>query len=141
MFTFSETILNICSFYYLDSRGDRLLNKDEALEWKKCQKCGYLQHSSHIRCIKCKYDNFDKIKARGNATLLTYTILKVPPAEFREKTHYALGVLEFQNHIKVLGQVAPENELKIGLKMKPILKKICSNLNGREVYDFIFEPV
>ena len=117
------------------------MNNGVAIECKKCQKCGYLQHSSHIRCIKCKHGVFDRVKADGNATLLTYTILKAPPAEFRDRTHYALGVLEFQNHVKVLGQVAPEEKLKIGLKMKPIYKKICANLDGKEVYNFIFEAI
>jgi uncharacterized OB-fold protein len=118
-----------------------LLKNEANIVWKQCQKCGYLQHSSHIRCIKCKHRVFDRVKADGNATLLTYTILKAPPAEFRDRTHYALGVLEFQNHVKVLGQVAPEEQLKIGLKMKPIYKKICTNLDGKEVYNFIFEPI
>jgi len=122
-------------------KGGRILNSDESIEWKKCQKCGYLQHSSHIRCIKCKYEIFDNVTAHGNATLLTYTILKAPPSEFRDKPHYTLGVFEFDNHIKVIGQVAPEEQLKIGMKMKPVYKKICANLDGKEVYGYTFEPI
>lgn len=134
-------VLNISLFYNLDLKGEIILNNGEMIEWKKCQKCGFLQHPSRVRCIKCKYEIFDNVKASGDATLLTYTILKAPPLEFRDKPHYALGVLEFDNHIKVLGQVTPEEQLKIGIKMKPVYKKICSNLDGKEVYDFIFEPI
>ncbi|NHJ22151.1 MAG: hypothetical protein EAX91_14490 [Candidatus Lokiarchaeota archaeon] len=117
------------------------MNSEVIIECKKCQKCGFLQHSSHIRCIKCKHEAFDKVKAVGNAALLTYTILKAPPAEFRDRTQYALGILEFQNHVKVLGQLAPDEQLKIGLKMKPTRKKICSNLDGKEIHEFIFVPI
>jgi hypothetical protein len=116
------------------------VNNDEKIEWEKCQKCGFLQHSSHIRCLKCKHEKFDSIKAIGNAKLLSYTILKAPPAEFRDKPHYALGILEFENQIKVLGQLATEDQLKVGMVMKPTFRKICNSLDGEEVFDYAFEP-
>ncbi|NVM18857.1 MAG: OB-fold domain-containing protein [Candidatus Lokiarchaeota archaeon] len=122
-------------------KGERIVNYNEKIEWEKCQKCGFLQYSTHIRCLNCKYEKFNSIKAIGNAKLLTYTILEAPPAEFRDITHYALGVLEFENGVKVLGQIDPNGQLKIGMKMKPMYKKICNNLDGKEVHDFIFEPI
>jgi uncharacterized OB-fold protein len=122
-------------------KGERILTNDKKIEWEKCQKCGFLQHSSHLRCLNCKYDKFEIINAIGNAKLLTYTILKAPPAEFRDKSHYALGVLEFENGVKVLGQITPEDQLKVGMVMKPTYRKICNNLDGKVVYDYTFEPI
>ena len=116
------------------------MNSEEKIIWKKCTNCGLLQHSSHLRCLMCKHEKFDSIAASGSAKLLTYTILKAPPAEFRDKPHYALGVLEFENGIKILGQIAPEDQLKVGMVMKPTYRKICTNLDGKEVYDYTFEP-
>ena len=117
------------------------MSNDKKIEWKKCQKCGFLQHSSHIRCLKCKHEKFDKIEANGNAKLLNYTLLKAPPAEFRDKAHYVLGILEFENGIKVLGQLVHHDQIEIGMKMKPVYRKISNNLDGREVYDYTFEPI
>lgn len=122
-------------------KGERILNKNEKLEWNKCQECGFLQHSSHIRCLKCKCEKFDSINAIGNAKLLTYTILKAPPSEFRDKASYALGVVEFDNGVKALGQITTQNKLKTGMILKPIYRKICENLDGKEVYAYVFDPV
>ncbi|HUW91315.1 MAG TPA: OB-fold domain-containing protein [Candidatus Nanopelagicaceae bacterium] len=109
--------------------------------WNKCKKCGFLQHSSHLRCIKCKSEDFDMVKAEGNPKLISYTILKAPPAEFRDKASYALGIVEFENGVKGLGQITTQNNLKTGMKMKPFYRKICNNLDGKEVYNFTFEPI
>ena len=117
------------------------MNSEEKIIWKKCNNCGLLQHSSHLRCLKCKHEEFDSVTASGSAKLLTYTILKAIPAEFRDKPQYALGVLEFENGVKVLGQITPHDHLKVGMMMKPVYKKICNNLDGKEVYGYAFEPI
>ncbi|MBY9015250.1 MAG: OB-fold domain-containing protein [Candidatus Lokiarchaeota archaeon] len=109
--------------------------------WKKCKKCGFLQHSSHLRCIKCKSEDFDTVKAEGNPKLISYTILKAPPAEFRDKASYALGIMEFENGVKGLGQITNQNNLKTGMNLTPIYRKICENLDGKEVYNFVFQPI
>ena len=111
------------------------------IEMKKCDKCGFLQHDSHVRCLKCKNENFSIIKASGACKLLTYTILKATPMEFRDKGSYALGVVEFENGIKVLGQISTEENLRIGMMLTPIKRKICDNLDNQEVQAFIFEPI
>ena len=117
------------------------MNSEEKIIWKKCTNCGLLQHSSHLRCLKCKHEEFDSVTASGSAKLLTYTILKAPPAEFRDKSQYALGVLEFENGVKALGQITPHDHLKVGMTMKPVYRKICRNLDGKEVYGYAFEPI
>ena len=113
----------------------------ETIIWHKCKKCGYLQHKTHLRCLKCKTQNFESIVASGTCKLLTYTILKAPPMEFRDQESYAVGVVEFENRVKVLGQLTNQENLKTGIKLQPIYKKICNNLNGSEVYSYVFEPL
>ncbi len=117
------------------------MNSEEKIIWKKCNNCGLLQHSSHLRCLKCKHEMFKSITASGSAKLLTYTILKAPPAEFRDKNSYAIGVVEFKNGVKGLGQITTQDNLKIGMTLNPIYQKICENLDGKEVYTLVFEPI
>ncbi|MFX1376889.1 MAG: Zn-ribbon domain-containing OB-fold protein [Promethearchaeota archaeon] len=107
----------------------------------KCKKCGCLQDKSHLRCKKCKYIKFEIINALGICKLLTFTILKVPPAEFRKNPSYALGVVEFENSVKALGQITTQDNLKIGMELKPKYSKICDNLNGKEVFTYVYEPM
>jgi uncharacterized OB-fold protein len=116
------------------------MNFEEKNIWKKCEKCGLLQHPSHLRCLACKSYSFTLIEALGHCKLITYTILKALPAEFQDKKSYALGVVVFENGIKVLGQLTTSNDLKIGMTLKPIYMKVCENLDGKELYNFIFEP-
>ena len=119
----------------------RLVNTEENILWHKCINCGLLQHTTHIRCLKCRNDDFENIEASGTCKLLTYTILRTPPAEFRDKSSYALGVVEFENGVKGLGQITTQNNLQTGMELKPIYRKICENLDGKEVYTYMFEPI
>lgn len=117
------------------------MNKIEKLESKKCKMCGYLQNKSHLRCLKCKNDTFNTLEAKGNCVLLTYTTLTALPMEFRDKSSYALGVVEFENGIRALGQISPNENLKIGMKLTSVYGEICKNLDGHEVYGYRFEPI
>ena len=117
------------------------MNSSEKLVGIKCKKCGYLQHNSHVRCIKCKNNTFDTVEAEGECILLTYTLLNAPPMEFRDQKSIALGVVEFENGIKALGQISPKEDLFIGMKLKPEYGKICNNIDGKEVYGYIFTPI
>ena len=113
----------------------------EKIVWHKCKKCGKLQYPTHIRCLNCKNRGFEEIEVSGEGILLTYTILKAPPKEFRDKESYALGIVEFPDGIKALGQVTTKEDLKIGMKLKAKYQKICDNLDDKEIKGFIFEPI
>ena len=41
------------------------MNSEDQIEWNKCANCGFLQYKTHIRCLKCKNDQFEIIKASG----------------------------------------------------------------------------
>ena len=117
------------------------MSNEEEIERIKCKKCGFIQFNSHLRCLNCKNSTFDTIKASGDSKLLSYTILTAPPMEFRDQKSYALGLVEFENGIKALGQITRKENLKIGMKLRSIYKKICESLDGKEVYAHVFEPI
>ena len=116
------------------------MNSKERIEWKKCKSCGFLQYRTHLRCLVCKNNKFEIIEASGSCKLLAYTILKAPPAEFRSQNSYALGIVEFTNGIKALGQISTEENLVIGMELSPSYTKVCDNLDGKEVYAYVFQP-
>ncbi|MHA1786440.1 MAG: Zn-ribbon domain-containing OB-fold protein [Candidatus Helarchaeota archaeon] len=113
----------------------------EIITRKKCRICGKIQHPSHVRCINCKNFALRPIESKGDATLLTYTILKAVPAEFQEQKSYALGIFEFENGIRALGQLTIKENLKTGMKFRPIKSILTKNLDGKEVSGFKFEPI
>ncbi|KKN38099.1 hypothetical protein LCGC14_0756890 [marine sediment metagenome] len=81
------------------------------------------QYKTHMRCLKCKHKDFNNFEALGTCKLLTCTILKAPSAESHAQNSYALGVVEFENGIKKLGQITTQENLKNGIELKPIYKK------------------
>jgi hypothetical protein len=119
-----------------------MMKKQEfEINWKKCKNCGFIQHHSHIRCLKCKNEQFTITEPSGKATLISYTILKAPPMEFRDKHSYALGIIEFENGIRLMGQIKENADLEIGIEVKLHNETICKDLDGREITTYIFEPV
>ncbi len=113
----------------------------EKIIWHKCKKCGKLQYPEHLRCLTCKNKEFEEIEAPSEAILLTYTILTAPPKEYRNKESYALGIVEFPNGIRALGQITSEKNLKIGMKLKTEYAEICADLDGKAVRTFVFKPI
>lgn len=117
------------------------MSTEKKMEWKKCSNCGFLQYPTRLRCLNCKKRDFTRVEASGDCKLLSYTILNAPPAEFRDQKSLVLGIVEFNNGIRALGQIASKENLEIGMKLKSVYKKICENLDGSEVYAHIFEPI
>jgi len=117
------------------------MRSKKRIEWHKCKRCGFLQHQTHLRCLKCKGNKFESITASGTCKLLTYTILKEPPMEFRDQKSYAIGVVEFENGVKALGQLTTKENLKTAILVKTMYKKICNDLNGIEVFTHVFRPL
>ncbi len=117
------------------------MDNEEILEWKKCNNCGFLQYKTHLRCLKCKFDKFSIIEASDQGKLVTFTILTAPPVEFRDQESYALGLVEFENGIKAIGQITNQENLRTGMSLVPIYTKVCENLDGKEVYNYVFEPI
>ena len=114
---------------------------DDKIVWNKCKKCGRIQHPSHLRCIGCKHEEFDTIESTGGATLVTYTILKAVPAEYQDQKAYAIGIFRFDNGILAMGQITTKENLKTGMKFKPVKSILTKDLDGKEVHGFKFDPV
>ena len=122
------------------------MSKSNEIKWIKCKKCGLLQYKDHLRCLNCKHDQFDMIEASGDCILLTYTILKAPPLEFRDQQSYALGIVEFSNGIRAIGQLTSQENLKLGMKLKLYLKKVnnyphMSDNGNHDLQSNVFKPI
>jgi uncharacterized OB-fold protein len=104
----------------------------------KCHNCGLIQHYSHLRCLNCKSENFEDIEATGGCRLITFTILTAVPREFLEKSSYGLGIVEFENGVRALGQITTQKDLKTGMKLSPIFKEF--KMDGKQIYTYLFEP-
>jgi len=105
----------------------------------KCLKCGLMQHESHLRCLNCRSEKFELIEASEQCRLLTFTILTAVPSEFIESKPYALGIVEFENGVRALGQISSQEDLKIGMRLRTIPNTI--QMDGKQIDTYFFEPI
>jgi uncharacterized OB-fold protein len=71
-------------------------------------------------CTKCLSTNLKWIKVDGNGKLLTYTIIHIAPEQFQDMTPYIIGIVEFNNGLRLPGMirgVKPE-AIKVGMSLK-----------------------
>ncbi len=115
--------------------------REIAITAYKCKKCGKLHYPYHDRCLECKGREFEAIKPEGNATLLAYSTIYNLPWGFDQR-YLIIGVAEFDNHIKAMGQIKANSAdvLKAGMKMRPSWEPIRTQY-GEPVYGLKLEPI
>lgn len=85
----------------------------------KCQKCGKIHLPPRPLCDNCFNQQFTWMPISGKGKLLTYTVIHVAPAQFQPLTPYSVGIVEFENGLKIPGMIngIPQEELKIGMDL------------------------
>ena len=63
---------------------------------RKCSKCGELHLATVYFCKKCGNKGFENAVLDGTGTIVTYTIITIPPAGFEKYTPYAWVVLKLE---------------------------------------------
>lgn len=94
----------------------------------KCSKCGTVILPPKPMCTKCLSTNLKWTELKDSGTLLSYTIIHVAPEQFQSLAPYIVGIVEFENGLRLPGMicdVAPEM-LKVGLKLKICFEKSTS---------------
>lgn len=89
---------------------------------RKCKNCGELHLATVYFCQKCGHKEFENEVIEGKGTIITYTIITVPPAGFEKYTPYAWVVLKLDNYdLRISGfmaNIAKPAELPVGTKAK-----------------------
>ena len=89
---------------------------------RRCTKCGELHLATVYFCKKCGNKGFENAVLDGKGTIITYTIITVPPAGFEKYTPYAWVVLKLdESDLKISGFMADIKspaDLPVGTKVK-----------------------
>ncbi|MGC9469243.1 MAG: Zn-ribbon domain-containing OB-fold protein [Anaerolineae bacterium] len=106
----------------------------------KCKACGRIHYPRHERCLNCYNREFEKIEPKGNVRLLAYTQIFNLPWGFDER-FLIIGVGEFENGIKAMGQIKADSldGIKTGMTLKPSWEPVRYD-HGLPVYGLKFEP-
>ena len=98
------------------------------LEAVRCKECGKIHFPPRIVCASCGARKFEKHILSDKGKVLTYTIIRVPPAPFKDQSPYAVGIVELDDGVKLTGQIVdcPFEEIKAGQRVKLEFRKMYS---------------
>jgi len=89
---------------------------------RKCTQCGELHLSTVYFCKNCGSKGFENRVIRGRGSVVTYTIITVPPAGFEKYTPYAWVVLKLDEaDLRISGfmaGIATPDDLPVGTRAK-----------------------
>ncbi len=96
------------------------------LEAGKCKGCGKIFFPPRLICNKCGSQEFEQVVLPENGKIVTFTIIRVAPAQFEAEVPYAIAIVELENGVRITTQVVdcdPE-KLDIGNEVKLVFRKI-----------------
>ena len=89
---------------------------------RKCTKCGYLHLATTYFCQNCGNRGFENVSIEGKGTVVTYTIITVPPAGYEKYTPYAWVVMKLDVvDLRISGfmqNINSPSDLPLGTKTK-----------------------
>jgi uncharacterized OB-fold protein len=96
------------------------------LEAAQCKKCNTIAFPPRLVCAKCGSKDFEKTTLSEYGKIITFTTIRVAPANFETQVPYNVAVVETDNGARVLAQVADCNaeDLKIGQRVKFVFRKL-----------------
>ena len=96
----------------------KFLNQQKLMAGK-CQKCGKIHLPPRPLCDNCFSRDFEWVTVSGKGKLLTYTIIHIAPAQFQALTPYAVGIVQFENGLKIPGMIqsVKQEQIKIGMEL------------------------
>ena len=113
------------------------------LEAEKCKKCGAIQFPNRLICPVCQAREFEPVKLSGKGKIHTYTIIRMGPPGFTDIAPYAVAVVELDEGVKIMGQVADCNpeDLKTGDRVTSKFRRMQEDgKTGMIQYCYKFVP-
>ena len=113
------------------------------MEASRCLSCNKIQFPERQICPECGSNENEIFKLSGKGKLSTFTIIRVAPEGFEDQAPYAVGIVELEEGIRVMGQITdcePE-KLKIGDRLTAKFRRIREEgKTGMIMYGFKFVP-
>jgi uncharacterized OB-fold protein len=98
--------------------------KPGMVEVLRCGACGALDAGPREICPRCHEAALQRHAVAGEGTLLTWTVIRRPPAAFRAEGSYAVAVVELDAGVKVTGRLqAPDDAKSLGTRVRLLRNK------------------
>lgn len=96
------------------------------LEGTRCTACGKALYPARKVCPACRGTEMEPLKLSRSGTIVTSTVIRVPPDEFISEAPYAVAIVETPEGARLMAQVAdcdPE-DVEIGMDVTLEFRKI-----------------
>jgi uncharacterized OB-fold protein len=91
-----------------------------------CKKCGKRYFPPRLICAECGGRKFETYVLPDEATVQTFTVIRVASQQFSDMSPYAVGVVKFDDGLQMMGQIVDcdVDKLKIGMKVRLEFRKV-----------------
>lgn len=90
------------------------------LMFVECLSCGSKFAAPKAICGRCGSKNVKWRMSKGVGKLITYTVIHVPPLQFKDQAPYVVGIVELREGFKLLSlirDVEPKH-IQVGMELK-----------------------
>ncbi len=112
-------------------------------EANRCPQCDLILFPPRLICPECRSQALENIRLAEKGNLLTYTIVRVPPSQFKDQAPYAVGIVEMDDGVRITAQVVDcaFDEIKTGMRLKLEFRKMYAvDHSGILCYGYKFVP-
>ncbi len=97
------------------------------LEAAKCEACEKIHYPPRVVCSKCGGSTFEDITLPREGKVVTFTIVRVPPAGFTEQTPLPIAIVEVMDGVRIMvqiGDLEDPSDLEIGMPVRLEFRRI-----------------
>jgi len=97
------------------------------LEAERCTGCEKILYPPRLACPDCGARSFEEVVLPRDGKVLTYTIIRVPPAGFTEQTPLPLALVELENGVRLMvqiGDVEDPESIEIGMPVRLEFRRV-----------------
>ena len=100
------------------------------LEAERCEGCGKFLYPARAICPECRGTTFESVVLPREGKVLTYTVVRVPPAGFTDQSPLPIALVELENGARMMVQITdvedPET-LAIGMPVRLEFRRISAD--------------
>ncbi len=99
------------------------------LEGGQCSNCGLRFFPQRMVCPGCRSREIQSIKLADTGKVSTFTIIRVAPEQFADQAPYAVGIVELDDGVRLMCQIADCDFEKIhtGMPVRMEFRKISED--------------
>ena len=100
------------------------------LEAERCTSCGRVSYPPRLVCPSCRARAFEPVTLPRDGKVVTFTIVRVPPAGFVEAAPLPIALVELADGTRVMVQIADvedPSQVEIGMPVRLEFRRIRSD--------------